>query len=198
MGAWNYPLALTLDPLSGAIAAGNTAILKPSELTPKCAAILEELFPKYLDQDCFHVFNGGVPETTELLKQRFDYIFYTGGCQVGKIVHQAASKYLTPTTLELGGKSPTFIDKSADINLAAARILFGKMANSGQTCVAPDYIICSKDIQQEIITSCTNIMKKWYRDDIKTSSDFGRIINERHFQRIIKLLNGKYVLICHY
>lgn len=195
IGAWNYPMVLALNPFAGAIAAGNAAILKPSELSPKSAALLEELIPKYLDPDCYHVVNGGVPETTELLKQRFDYIFYTGGCQVARIIHQAANKFLTPTTLELGGKNPVYIDRTANIDIAAARILFGRMANSGQTCVAPEYVLCSKDIEQQFITSCKKIIKKWYRDDPKNCSDFGRIINERHFQRIVKLLHGKHIFI---
>lgn len=182
---------LSLNPVVGAMAAGNTAILKPSEYSPKCASLFEDLFPKYLDQNCYQIFNGGAPETTEILKQRFDYIFYTGGCQVGKIIHQAASKYLTPTTLELGGKNPVYIDKSAKIEIAAARIMFGRLINSGQTCVAPDYVLCSKDIQQELITACWNVIKKWYRNDAKKSPDYGRILNERHFQRIMNLLQGK-------
>lgn len=192
IGAWNYPIALTLTPLIGAIAAGNTAILKPSEIAPKSAAVLENLFSKYMDPNCYQIFTGGVSETTDLLNQRFDYIFYTGGCQVGKIIHQAANKYLTPTTLELGGKSPVYIDKTADLAMAAARIMFGKMVNSGQSCIAPDYVLCSKDIQDDFISAYKKVIKDWYKGDPRQSSDYGRIINERQFQRIIKLLDSEY------
>lgn len=184
-------MVLTLNPFAGAIAAGNAAILKPSEFSPKCAALLEELVPKYLNQECYHIFIGGIPETTELLKQRFDYIFYTGGCQVARIIHQAANKFLTPTTLELGGKNPVYIDRTVNIEITAARILFGRMMNAGQTCVAPDYVLCSKKLEHKLVTACRNIMKNWYGDDLKNSHDFGRIINEKHFQRIVKLIHGK-------
>lgn len=192
IGAWNYPINLTLNPLAGAMSAGNAVILKPSELAPKCAILLENLFPQYLDTSCYQIFNGGVNETTEILEQRFDYIFYTGGTQVGQIIHKAANKYLTPTTLELGGKSPVYIDKSANIDLTAARIMFGKMVNAGQSCIAPDYVLCSKEIQQELILSCKQIIKKWFGSDAKQSPNYGRIINERHFQRIAKLIHGKH------
>lgn len=192
IGAWNYPMELTINPFAGAIAAGNAVILKPSEYSPNCAALLEELIPKYLDQNCYHIFNGGIPETTELLRQRFDYIFYTGGCQVARIIHQAANKFLTPTTLELGGKNPVYIDRTVDIDIVAARIMFGRMINAGQTCVAPDYVLCSKEIECELITACRNIIKKWYGTDLKNSHGLGRIINERHFQRILKLIHGKH------
>ncbi|KAG5879220.1 hypothetical protein JTB14_026718 [Gonioctena quinquepunctata] len=149
IGAWNYPVQLCLCPLSGAIAAGNCVILKPSEIASHSAKLLAELIPKYLDPKCYYVVNGGIPETTELLEQRFDYIFYTGNCSVGKIIHRAASKYLTPVTLELGGKSPVYIDSTADIELSAARILFGRLANAGQSCIAPDYILCTKEIERK-------------------------------------------------
>lgn len=179
--------------MADAIAAGNTVILKPSDLAPRSAALLENLIPKYLDPSCYHVFNGGIPETTEILEQRFDYIFFTGGTQIGKIIHKAANKYLTPTTLELGGKSPVYIDKSADIDIAAARIMFGKTINAGQSCIAPDYVLCTKEIQERLVASCKNILKNWFGSDARQSPDFGKIINERHFQRVVTLLQGKHV-----
>ncbi|XP_074035963.1 aldehyde dehydrogenase, dimeric NADP-preferring [Leptinotarsa decemlineata] len=195
IGAWNYPVQLCLAPLSGAIAAGNTVVLKPSEIAPNTAKVLAELLPKYLDSKCYHVVNGGIPETTELLEQRFDYIFYTGNCNVGKIIHRAASKYLTPVTLELGGKSPVYIDSTADLDLTAARVLFGRFANAGQSCIAPDYILCSKEIATKFIEACKRCMTKWYGENIKESPDYGRIVNRNHFQRIVKLLEGSKIAV---
>nr|XP_023027138.1 fatty aldehyde dehydrogenase-like [Leptinotarsa decemlineata] len=195
IGAWNYPVQLCLAPLSGAIAAGNTVVLKPSEIAPNTAKVIAQLLPKYLDSKCYHVVNGGIPETTELLEQRFDYIFYTGNCNVGKIIHRAASKYLTPVTLELGGKSPVYIDSTADLDLTAARVLFGRFANAGQSCIAPDYILCSKEIETKFIEACKRCMTKWYGENIKESPDYGRIVNRNHFQRIVKLLEGSKIAV---
>ncbi len=132
MGSWNYPVSLLLSPVCGAIAAGNCVVMKPSELAPTVAQVVEELVPKYFDRDCIKVYNGGIPETTELLKERFDYIFYTGSTNVGRIIHKAANKYLTPCTLELGGKSPVYVDDNADLSITAKRILWGKATNVGQ------------------------------------------------------------------
>lgn len=185
MGAWNYPLLLSLGPALGAIAAGNCVIIKPSELAPASAQLISRLLSKYLDPECYQVFLGGVAETTELLKNRFDYIFFTGSTAVGKIVHQAAAKFLTPTTLELGGKSPVYIDKSADIDLVARRVMWGKCFNAGQSCIAPDYIMCSREVQETFIEAAGKILQKWYGEEIKKSSEFGRIINDNHFKRIL-------------
>ncbi|PSN49680.1 Aldehyde dehydrogenase [Blattella germanica] len=182
IGAWNYPLQLTLLPLVGAVAAGNCAIIKPSELAPVTAQLIANLIPKYLDQEAFHVIQGGVPETTELLKERFDYIFYTGSTNVGKIVRAAANEYLTPVTLELGGKSPVYIDNTVDVEVAAKRILWGKCANSGQTCIAPDYILCSKQVEREFVEKSKKVLKEFYGDNIKSSPDLCRIISDRHYQ----------------
>lgn len=135
MGAWNYPLQLTLLPVAAAIAAGNCVVIKPSDVSVHSAQFMAKTLPKYLDPECYHVVLGGVPETTELLKQKFDYIFYTGSSRVGQIVHAAANKHLTPVTLELGGKSPCYLDNTCDINIAAKRILWGKLINAGQTCI---------------------------------------------------------------
>lgn len=190
LGAWNYPLQLAISPFAGAICAGNCVLLKPSEVSPATSKFLAEYIPKYLDTDAYKVYEGGVPETTELLKQRFDYIFYTGSPGVGKIILQAASKHLTPVTLELGGKSPVYLDKSADLDVALRRILWGKCANSGQTCVAPDYLLCSKELEEKIIPIAKNIIKDFFGENPKASPDYGRIVNDRHFQRLTALIKG--------
>lgn len=190
IGAWNYPVQLTLLPLIGAIAAGNCCVLKPSELSAKTAEFLKEYIPKYLDNDCIKVVNGGVPETTALLKERFDIILYTGSSNVAKIVMEAASKHLTPVILELGGKSPVFIDKSVDLQIVARRLSWGKFLNAGQTCVAPDYVLCPKELQEELISQVKIAVEEFYTKDPKASDSFGRIINSRHYGRIQKLLEG--------
>lgn len=188
IGAWNFPMQLTLLPVAGAIAAGNCVIIKPSELSTHCSQLIAQLIPKYLDNDCYKVILGAVPETTELLKERFDYIFFTGSPAVGKLVHQAAAKHLTPTTLELGGKSPVYIDDTVNLEIAARRILWGKYVNAGQTCIAPDYVLCTKEVEQKLVAIAPKILKEFYGDNIKDSPDFGRIVNERNFQRITQYL----------
>ena len=190
LGAWNYPVLLSLEPMMGAIAAGNCVIVKPSEISPAVASTIERLIPRYLDKECFRVVNGGVPETTALLKERFDYIFYTGSTMVGKIIAQAAAKHLTPVTLELGGKSPTYVADDVNLEVAAKRILWGKTMNCGQTCIAPDYILCSKHAERELVRHMKSIMKKWYGEKPKESNDQGRIVSERHFDRIVRLLQA--------
>ncbi|XP_063626834.1 aldehyde dehydrogenase, dimeric NADP-preferring [Cydia splendana] len=190
IGAWNYPLQLLLLPMAGAIAAGNTVIVKPSELSVACANFVVETLPKYLDNDAVQVVEGGPAETTELLKQRFDYIFYTGGTNVGKIVHAAAAKFLTPVTLELGGKSPVYIDSTADLEVTTKRILWGKFINSGQTCIAPDYILCSKEIQDKFVAEAKKVLKEWYGEDPQKSPDLCRIVNSRHFSRLQALVDA--------
>ncbi len=182
IGAWNYPFQLTLVPLVGAIACGNCALVKPSELSANSSKLLEKLWPKYFDESSIALVNGGIEETTELLKLRFDYIFYTGNTAVGKIIMKAASQYLTPVTLECGGKSPTYIDESADLNLAAKRILWGKLANAGQTCIAPDYVLCTKETQEKLLPLIRAHLVDFYGENPKDSESFGRIINDRHFQ----------------
>ncbi|KAL3841470.1 hypothetical protein ACJMK2_019611, partial [Sinanodonta woodiana] len=189
IGAWNYPVQLTILPLIGAIAAGNCVVVKPSELSAHTARLLEELLPRYLDQDCVKCINGGVLETTALLDEKWDYIFYTGNSTVGKIVMQAAAKYLTPVTLELGGKSPVFVDKDCDLGIVANRVLWGKCTNAGQTCVAPDYIMCTKETQDALVGKLKNTLREFYGDNVKTSNDYARIVNDRHFQRIKGLLS---------
>jgi len=196
IGAWNYPIQLTLLPLTGAIAAGNCAIIKPSEVSAAAAELLAELIPKYLDQDCYTVINGGVEETQYLLnKCKFDKIFYTGGSAVGKLVMEAASKNLARVTLELGGKSPCYIDKDSDLETAAKRIAWGKFANAGQTCVAPDYVLCHPDIQEELIKRFKETLFDFYGEDPKDSPDYGRIINEKHFNRLKGLMGSGTIVI---
>lgn len=195
IGAWNYPMQLTLLPLAGAIVAGNVAIIKPSELAPATAEFIAKTLPKYLDPECYQVYLGGIYETSELLKQRFDYIFFTGSPAVGKIVHQAAAKFLTPTTLELGGKSPCYVDNSVDMEIAVKRILWGKIINAGQTCIAPDYILCTKAVQEKFVNTAAKALKDWFGPDMKASKDYCRIINDKNFQRLLKLMeDGKIVL----
>lgn len=133
-------------------------------------------------QECYHVVCGGVEETTELLKQKFDYIFYTGSTRVGKIIHAAANEHLTPVTLELGGKSPVYIDNTVDIALATKRIIWGKLMNLGQTCIAPDYVLCTKEVQGQIVECTKNLLKDFYGDDLQQSPDLCRIINPANFQ----------------
>ncbi|XP_049876612.1 aldehyde dehydrogenase, dimeric NADP-preferring isoform X1 [Pectinophora gossypiella] len=190
IGAWNYPLQLLLLPMSGAIAAGNAVIVKPSELSVHCAQFIAEMLPKYLDNEAVLVVEGGPAETTELLKQKFDYIFYTGGTNVGKIVYEAATKNLTPVTLELGGKSPVYIDNTVDIIVTARRILWGKFINAGQTCIAPDYILCSREVQDKFVEASKKVLKEWYGDDPQKSPDLCRIVNNRHFSRLQALLDA--------
>ncbi|XP_005597871.3 aldehyde dehydrogenase family 3 member A2 isoform X2 [Equus caballus] len=191
IGAWNYPLVLLIQPLIGAIAAGNAVIMKPSEVSENTAKILAKLLPQYLDQDLYVVVNGGVEETTELLKQQFDHILYTGNTMVGKIIMEAAAKHLTPVTLELGGKSPCYVDRDCDLDVACRRIAWGKYMNCGQTCVAPDYILCESSLQNQIVQKVKETLKEFYGENIKESPDYERIINLRHFKRILSLLEGQ-------
>ncbi|XP_023334243.1 aldehyde dehydrogenase family 3 member B2 isoform X2 [Eurytemora carolleeae] len=190
MGAWNYPLQLSLAPLAGAISAGNCVIIKPSELAPETAKAIADLIPQYLDPHCFKVVTGGIPETTELLELRFDYIFFTGSSTVGKIVREAANKHLTPVTLELGGKSPVYICDSADVEKTAKRLVWAKLINLGQTCIAPDYVLCSKAMEQKFISKAQELVKEWYGEDPQKSSNLCRIVNRRNFDRLADILKN--------
>jgi len=185
---WNYPIQLSLVPLVGAIAAGNCVIIKPSEIAPHTEKILAELVPKYLDTSAFQVVTGGVSETTELLSHKFDHILYTGSTAVGKIVMRAAANHLTPVTLELGGKSPCIIDATADMYVAARRVAFGKLINSGQSCIAPDYVLIDKSVEQKFIDQYKIVVKTMLGENPQKSDSYSRIINERHFDRIVKLM----------
>ncbi|XP_061104093.1 aldehyde dehydrogenase family 3 member A2-like [Conger conger] len=195
IGAWNYPWAVTLQPLIGAIAAGNAAVVKPSELSENSSKLLKELLPQYLDKELYPVVTGGVPETQELLRQRFDHIFYTGNPAVGKLVMEAAARHLTPVILELGGKSPCYIDKDCDITVACRRVTWGKFTNCGQTCIAPDYILCEPSIQDRVLEEIRTTLQEFYGDDPVTSPDYGRIINVRHFRRVLALLEGSEIAL---
>ncbi|XP_051491611.1 aldehyde dehydrogenase family 3 member A2-like [Apus apus] len=191
MGAWNYPFLLVMQPLVGAIAAGNAVVVKPSEVSEHTARLVAEILPQYLDPELYPVVTGGVPETTALLTQRFDHILYTGNSTVGKIVMAAAAKHLTPVTLELGGKSPCYIDKDCDLAVTCRRITWGKYMNCGQTCIAPDYILCDPSIQSKVVENIKATLQEFYGADVKSSPDYERIINKRHFQRIVGLLEGQ-------
>ncbi|XP_014243564.1 aldehyde dehydrogenase family 3 member B1-like isoform X2 [Cimex lectularius] len=195
IGAWNYPVNLILMPLIGAIAAGNCVILKPSENSPATSKALTKIIPQYLDKDCYHVLFGGVKLTENLLKRKFDYIFYTGSKRVGQLVRAAANEHLTPVTLEMGGKSPVFIDKTANISIAARRILWGKCINSGQTCIAPDYILCSKDIQSKLVEELKKGIEEFFGEKPLDSKDICSIINEVHFKRLCSLLKEGTIVV---
>jgi aldehyde dehydrogenase (NAD+) len=190
---WNYPVGLLLSPLVGAIAAGNAAVLKPSEITAHTSAALAELLPKYLDTDAIALVEGGVPETSALLEQRFDHIMYTGNGSVAKVVMEAATKHLTPVTLELGGKSPCIVDRTADIPVTARRIAWGKFMNAGQTCIAPDYVLVDESIEDELILELKKSVEEFYGGETRNNADYTRIVNERHHQRISNLMAGEEV-----
>jgi aldehyde dehydrogenase (NAD+) len=187
---WNYPFGLVTAPLIGAIAAGNCSLLKPSEVTPETSALCARLIPEYLDPSCTKVLEGGIPETTALLEQRFDHIFYTGNGHVGRIVMAAAAQHLTPVTLELGGKSPAIIDVDARLDVTAKRIAWGKWSNAGQTCVAPDYVLAHRDIHDEFLNALQKTVHEFYGDDPQRSKDYGRVVNARHHKRLMALLDS--------
>ncbi|KAF5379237.1 hypothetical protein D9615_006047 [Tricholomella constricta] len=189
---FNYPVWLTIGPVAGAISAGNSVVLKPSELTPATSSLLAELIPKYLDSDLVRVVNGAIPETTKLLSLQWDHIMYTGSGRVGKIVATAAAKYLTPVTLELGGKSPVIIDPDCDLTTAARRILWGKVVNAGQTCVAPDYILVPKSFQDKFVEALKLAHESFYPKSADPSlpANYSRIITPQAFKRIKGLLDN--------
>ncbi|MGQ4515535.1 aldehyde dehydrogenase family protein [Streptomyces sp. DW26H14] len=188
IGPWNYPAQLLLAPMAGALAAGNCVVAKPSELAPETSALLARLLPRHLDPDAVAVVEGGIPETTALLEQRFDHIFYTGNGGVGRIVMRAAAEHLTPVTLELGGKSPVFVDRDADVAEVAARLVATKFLNAGQTCVAPDYVLTDPATARGLVAALAREIPAVYGDDPAASPRYGRIVNERHFDRLSGLL----------
>lgn len=188
IGPWNYPLQLVLSPLVGAIAAGNCALLKPSEHAPASEALVAKLVPQYLDNDAIRVVRGGIPETTAVLKERFDHIFFTGSVGVGRIVMQAAAKHLTPVTLELGGKTPAIVSKDANLDAAAKRIVWGKFYNAGQTCIAPDYVLVDASVETELLTKMKAALTAFHGANIKASADYGRMIHAKHYERIVAFL----------
>ncbi|RMB98005.1 hypothetical protein DUI87_25483 [Hirundo rustica rustica] len=172
---WNYPIHLFLVPLIGAVAAGNCVIVKPSEMSKKTERIVAEGLPSYLDKDCFAVVTGGVPETTRLLENKFDYIFFTGSPPVGRIVMTAAAKHLTPVTLELGGKNPCYVSDTCDVTNVARRVAWGRFFNAGQTCIAPDYLLCTVEMQEKLIPALREAITDFYGPNPRESPDFGRI-----------------------
>lgn len=191
MSPWNYPVLLTLDPLIDAIAAGNTAVVKPSAYAPYTFDVMKTMIEECFPAHYVAVVDGGRAENQALLQQRFDMIFFTGGKTVGREVLRHAAEYLTPVTLELGGKSPCIVDSTAKIRLAAKRIVFGKYLNCGQTCVAPDYILCDKRIRDELVTAILAEIEKQFGKEPLKNPNYGKIINEKHFERILGLINGE-------
>lgn len=190
IGAWNYPLQLLLAPYIAAIAAGNCAILKPSELAEETSHLIARLVPQYMDTNCVEVIEGGKDETTALLACRWDHIFYTGGEAVGKIVMSAAAKHLTPVTLELGGKSPCIVDKNTNLKVTARRIVWGKWMNAGQTCIAPDYVLVESGFEHQLIDAIKKELTSQYGKNALASRDYGNIINYRHLARLKSYLEG--------
>jgi aldehyde dehydrogenase (NAD+) len=186
---WNYPINLTLGPLASAIAAGNTAIIKPSELTPNCSAVMAEIIRSTFDPSEIALFEGDAAVSTELLSLPFDHIFFTGSPAVGKIVMAAAAKHLTSVTLELGGKSPVIVDATADITKAANSIMWGKFINNGQTCIAPDYLYVHEKILPEFLEKSKAAIAKMYGTNAQTSPDYCRMVNEKHFSRVKRLID---------
>ncbi|NUU30105.1 aldehyde dehydrogenase family protein [Arthrobacter sp. C9C5] len=193
IGPWNYPLQLLLAPLAGALAAGNAVVLKPSEHAPATSAALARWIPEYLP-GAAQVVEGGIPETTALLAERFDHIFFTGGEAAAKVVLRAAAEHLTPVTLELGGKSPVYVDASTDLAGAAKRIAWGRYMNAGQTCVAPDYILATEDVLVPLERELVKAIKALFGTDSARSGSYGRIVNDRHFARLAALADSSTVV----
>ncbi len=195
MSPWNYPFLLTLDPLADSIAAGNTAIVKPSAYSPATSEIIKKIIKECFPAEYVAIVTGGRLENSALLEQKFDFVFFTGSQAVGKEVLRSAAEHLTPVVLELGGKSPCIVDSTANIKLAARRIVFGKYLNCGQTCVAPDYILCDKSIKDKFVTEVIREIKKQYGENPLDSKDYGKIINEKHFTRLCGLIEKDKVVI---
>lgn len=195
MSPWNYPFLLTIDPLADAIAAGNTAIVKPSAYSPETSKIIEKIIGECFAPEYVAVVTGGRKENADLLEQKFDFVFFTGSQNVGKEVLRHTAEHLTPAVLELGGKSPCIVDSTANIKLAAKRIVFGKYLNCGQTCVAPDYILCEKSVKDTFVAEVIKQIKLQYGEHPLENKDYGKIINEKHFDRLCGLIDQKKVVI---
>ena len=195
MSPWNYPVLLTLEPLIDAIAAGNTAIVKPSAYAPYTCEVMKQIMEECFPQSYVAVVTGGRAENQTLLQQRFDMIFFTGGKTVGREVLRHAAEYLTPVTLELGGKSPCIVDSSAKIKLAARRIVFGKYLNCGQTCVAPDYVLCDKTIRDELVLAIQAEIRRQFGAAPLENPNYGKIVNRKHFERLLGLIDER-KLVC--
>lgn len=194
MSPWNYPFLLTMDPLVDALAAGNTVVLKPSAYSPYTTEIVRKIIRECFEESYAAVVTGGRAENEGLLKEHFDYIFFTGSQSVGREVMRRAAEHLTPVTLELGGKSPCVVEKSADIKLAAKRIVFGKFLNCGQTCVAPDYVYCDKEIKDRLVEEIKKQICRQYGKDPMRNRNYGKVINEKHFKRILGLIDADKVI----
>ena len=192
---WNYPFQLLLAPLVGAIAAGNCSVLKPSEVAPHTSSIITEIISNTFDPKYIVSIEGDAQTTQELLKNKFDYLFFTGGTEVGRIIYQAAAKFLTPVTLELGGKSPCIVDEDIHLEYAASRITWGKFINCGQTCIAPDYLLVNKKIKDKLLIAIKKTLKDFYGEDPSKSADYPRIINARHFNRLKNYLSSGKIVI---
>lgn len=191
---WNYPFQLAIAPLIGAIAAGNTAVIKPSEITPNTAKIVSEIIAKVFPEEYVTVVEGGVETSQELLAQQWDYIFFTGSTKVGQIVYESAAKHLTPVTLELGGKNPTIVDETANIDIAAKRIVWGKFLNAGQTCIATDYILVHKSVKNELIEALKKAITQFYGENIEASADYARTVSKNHYEGLLEMLEGETIL----
>lgn len=188
IGPFNYPFQLVMSPLIGALAAGNCAVVKPSEMTPQTSMVVQEILEEVFPEDYVKVIQGEKEVTSQLLDERFDYIFFTGSTKVGQIVYEKASKHLTPVTLELGGKSPVIIDDTSNLKVAAERIAFGKFMNAGQTCVAPDYVIIDNTVKMKFVKALQATIQEFYGAQIEQSEDFGRIVNDNHFNRLVNII----------
>ena len=195
MSPWNYPFLLTIEPLVDAIAAGNTAVIKPSAYSPNTSAVIYRMISECFSPEYVSVITGGRAENTCLLGEKFDYIFFTGSQSVGKEVMRKAAEHLTPVTLELGGKSPCIVEKSANLKLAARRIVFGKYLNCGQTCVAPDYIYCDASVKDALLKELRHQIRKQFGKQPLNNVNYGKIINEKHFQRICSLIDPSKVVV---
>jgi aldehyde dehydrogenase (NAD+) len=191
---WNYPFQLALAPVIAAIAAGNTVVLKPSELTPHTAKVIESIMDKVFKKEHLATVQGGIPETTALLKEQWDYIFFTGSVPVGKIVAKAAAEYMTPVTLELGGKNPCIVDGTMDIKLTAKRLVWGKFVNAGQTCIAPDYILAHHSIKTKLIEALKSEISAAYGENPESSTDYPRIVNSKNLERLTTMLKDSNVV----
>lgn len=193
MAPWNYPLQLSLAPLAGAIAAGNCMILKPSEYAPCSSKVIGKVIREVFPEKYIAVVEGGMEVNQRLLQNKFDYIFFTGSVSVGRIIMAEAAKHLTPVTLELGGKSPCIVDETANISLAAKRIVWGKYLNAGQTCVAPDYVLVQEKVKEALIKELNRYIRKFYGKDAVHNEEYPKIINERHFNRLLSLMKNEKV-----
>jgi aldehyde dehydrogenase (NAD+) len=195
MSPWNYPFMLTIAPLIGAIAAGNCVVVKPSNYSPNTSEIIDIVLSEVFRKDYVTIVHGGREANQSLLEQKFDYIFFTGSVAVGKLVMEAAARYITPITLELGGKSPCIVDETADLDLAAKRIVWGKFTNAGQTCVAPDYLMVHYSVKEVLLNKIKEYIVTFYGANASENEDFPKIVNEKHLQRLVDLIEGEHIVI---